>query len=188
MGAGVDLSTLAPRGIYDDAVVTNGVLVSTSDTVSRYGAALAGDMGNPRLTISLSVRIAHGNSVHFAFGGDHREDFLRIECDGRWRVRIGDSDIQCFGEAPAPFFAGARVFDLELSFNAIDKRLTGVKGSGMDGALSPSGFNLPPSLWQGPGGDVTLWRHALASVCGDGASVLSMGCSTAYPPTLIILR
>jgi len=188
LGAGIDFATLVPCGVYDDAAVMNGALVSTNDTVSRYAAALAGDMGNPRLRIRLSVEIAHGSSVHFAFGGESCEDFLRIECDGRWKVRIGDGDIQGFGENPTPFFTGTRIFNLELSFNAADKRLTEARGSGIDGALSPSGFDLPPSLWQGMGGDIALWRHASVSLSGSNASALSMDCATIYPPTLIILR
>jgi len=184
---GIDFTTLVPCGVYDDAIVVNGALVSTDDTVSQYVATLTEDMGKAHLKISLSVEISYGDSIYFAFGGDAYEDYLRIQCDGRWKIWLGDDDIQGFEEIQTPHFTGSHIFDLELVFGTSCRRLISVNGSDINGALSLSSFDFSPSPWQGAGGDFSLWQYGFVSVSGDG-SALSMDCATFNPATLLLIR
>ena len=85
---GLDLSLFAPdpESYFDASVLQGDVLENTANVESGLVAALDPEtLRLPLLSIRVSARLSEGDSVFVTLG-----DFLRIECDGRWRVWAGD--------------------------------------------------------------------------------------------------
>ena len=182
---GLDLASFSPspESYFKASVLQDGVLKNTANVESRLVAALDPEtMQSPVLTIRIRAQLSPSNSVFVTLG-----DFLRIECDGRWRIWAGDK-METLYDTPPPSLPWTGIYNLKLTLRADTGRIIFVGGNDLYGNLLSSSFDDIPLHWKGAGSDVSQWAQASVKLRGENATLLAFDVKTAFEPTRVLIR